>query len=241
MAFCTGIPVFKVIATDVDGTLTLRRGDVRLSPYALKGVREAERAGVSVIIVSGNSLPVTVGLRTYLGASGPAVAENGCLVFYREEVFHVCRSDVPKELIEKVKGLGLIETWQNPYRRHDIAFYVHKGRGSAESIINEVSELASSYGVRVLWSGYALHLNTGTGKAAGVLKAIELLGAKKEELAAIGDGENDLDMLAVAALSGAPSDAADQVRRAVNYVAPRPGGAGFLDFVREVLKRNPKP
>ncbi|MGC9210389.1 MAG: phosphoglycolate phosphatase [Acidilobus sp.] len=235
-----GIRVFKAIATDVDGTLTLRRGDVRLSQHALRGVREAERAGISVIIVSGNSLPVTAGLRTYLGASGPAVAENGCIVFYRGKVTHVCTRRVPEELVDRVKGMGLIESWQNPYREHDVAFYVPRGLGSPESIINEVARLASSYGVKVLWSGYALHLNTGSGKASGVLRALEMLGVSRSELAAIGDGENDLDMLAIAAFSGAPGDAADVVKRSVNYVASRPGGAGFLEFVREVIRRSTK-
>lgn len=230
--------MFKALATDVDGTLTLRRGDIRLSPYALRGVRLAEASGVKVILVSGNSLPVTAGLSAYLGTSGPVVAENGCIVFYRSRVIHVCESSIPSELVELVRGMGLVDSWQNQYRVHDLAFYVPKGIGPVDVVIDRISREASRFGVRVLWSGYALHLNAGGGKALGVSKALELMEVAPAELAAIGDGENDLDMLDIAAFSGAPSDAAESVRSRVAYVARYPGGRGFLEFVREVLRRN---
>jgi len=177
--------LFRAIAADIDGTLTLRRGDVRLSVNAIKGIREAERAGVKVILVSGNSLPVTLGLRTYLGASGPAVAENGCLVFHEGQVIHVCEGRVPQELVDEAKSLGLIESWQNPYRVHDVAFYVPRGLRSLDRVIAELRESASRRGLSVLWSGYAVHINTGRGKAVGVAKAIELLGLSPEEVAAL--------------------------------------------------------
>ena len=230
--------MFKALATDVDGTLTLRRGDIRLSPYALRGVRLAEASGVKVILVSGNSLPVTAGLSVYLGTSGPVVAENGCIVFYRSRVIHVCELTVPSDLVELVRSMGLVDSWQNHYRVHDLAFYVPRGIGSVDDIIDKVSKEASRFGVRVLWSGYALHLNAGGGKALGVSKALELIGTSPAELAAIGDGENDLDMLGIAAFSGSPSDAAESVRERVAYVASNPGGLGFFEFVKEVLRRN---
>ncbi len=230
--------MFKALATDVDGTLTLRRGDIRLSPYALRGVRIAEAAGVKVILVSGNSLPVTVGLSVYFGTSGPVVAENGCLVFHGSAVIHICKSRVPQELVDNIRAMGLVDSWQNPYRVHDLAFYIPKGKGPVSDVIDRVKRAASRFGVEVLWSGYALHLNPGGGKALGVARALELIGASSSELAAIGDGENDLDMLRLAAFSGAPSDAAEPVRRQVAYIASNPGGLGFLEFVRELLRRN---
>ncbi len=230
--------MFKALATDVDGTLTLRRGDVRLSPHALRGVRLAEASGVRVILVSGNSLPVTVGLRTYLGARGPAVAENGSLIYYRSQVIHVCDAVVPSELALFARSIGLVESWQNPYRVHDLAFYVPGALRPIEDVLKEVEREASRFGVRVLWSGYALHLNACGGKAKGVEKALGLLGVSTSELAAIGDGENDIDMLRLASFSGAPSDAADAVKRVVSFIAKGPGGRGFLEFVRELLRRN---
>jgi len=45
-------------------------------------------------------------------------------------------------------------------------------------------------------------------------------------------------MLRLATFSGCPSDAADVVKASVKFVARRPGGSGFLEFVREVLRRN---
>ena len=229
--------MIKAVATDVDGTLTLRRGDVRISYSAIKGVRLLESRGIKVILVSGNSLPVTAALKVYIGSSGPVVAENGCVVFHEGRTIHVCEGAVPEELRREVERMGFRPSWQNDYRFHDAAYYPPRGvsGNELEGLIEAVRRAASRYGVSVLWSGYALHLNTGSGKVAGLREAIRAIGVDASELAAIGDGENDLDMLGFAAVSACPADAAEAVRRSVDYVAKSPGGRGFLEFARAVL------
>lgn len=61
----------KLVATDVDGTLTLRRGVLLVSLEAIEAIRELEASGVRVSLVSGNSLPITAGLARYFGTTGP--------------------------------------------------------------------------------------------------------------------------------------------------------------------------
>jgi 3-deoxy-D-manno-octulosonate 8-phosphate phosphatase KdsC-like HAD superfamily phosphatase len=51
-------------------------------------------------------------------------------------------------------------------------------------------------------------------------------------VAAIGDGENDVPMLLKARLSATTSDSPDIVKRAVKYVASKPGGEGFHEFAK---------
>ncbi|MCE4629472.1 MAG: HAD hydrolase family protein [Desulfurococcales archaeon] len=64
----------QMIATDVDGTLTIRRGELLLSLEAVRAIRELEENGITVSLVSGNSLPITAGLARYIGAKGPVIA-----------------------------------------------------------------------------------------------------------------------------------------------------------------------
>jgi len=88
----------KVVAADVDGTLTVRRGNLLLSLEAVEAIRELEARGITVVLASGNSVPVTAGLARYIGARGPSVAENGCVVFHGGERIHVCRGRPPSSL-----------------------------------------------------------------------------------------------------------------------------------------------
>lgn len=235
--------MLKAVATDVDGTLTVRRGDLRISLNAVRGIRLLESRGVRVLLVSGNSLPVTAGLGVYLGSTGPVVAENGCVIMYRGSVTHVCSGRPPEELIRRLQGLGLRPSWQNDFRYHDVAFYVPRGLGTEDvkALVAEASDVAKGYGFNVLWSGYALHVNPGSGKGAGSLRALELIGVSASEAAAIGDGENDIDMLRAFQLSGCPGDAAESVKVIVKYVASGKGGTGFLEFAKWLLKEQANP
>ena len=225
------MPRYRMVASDVDGTLTERRGNLLLSLEAVRAVRLLEQAGIRVSLVSGNSLPITAGLARYMGATGPSVAENGCTIFYEGRVIHVCQGRPPEELVEALRRLGLRESWQNPYRHHDLAFYVDPER------LGEAVRIVEEYGMAWYYSGYALHVQPpGGGKARGVEVAASLLGISMEEVFAVGDGENDIPMLEKAGGSGCPADAAEEVKRIVYYVASQPGGRGFAEIARMILE-----
>lgn len=225
------MPRYRMVASDVDGTLTERRGNLLISLEAVRAIRLLEQAGIRVSLVSGNSLPITAGLARYIGATGPSVAENGCTVFYQGRIIHVCRGRPPEDLVEELRSMGFRESWQNPYRHHDLAFYVEPGR------LEEAVRIVERYGMAWYYSGYALHVQPpGGGKARGVEEAARLLGIGMDEVFAVGDGENDIPMLKVAGGSGCPSDAAEEVKRVVDYVASQPGGRGFAEIARSILE-----
>ncbi len=226
------MPRYRVVAADVDGTLTVRRGNLLLSLEAVKAVRQLESAGIRVVLVSGNSLPVTAGLARYIGASGPSVAENGCVVFNEGQVIHVCRGRPPEELVRRLEELGFRQSWQNRYRHHDLAFLA-----SNEARIDEAVRVAEEYGMRVFHSGYALHVQPpGGGKDRGLAEAAGIMGVGLGEIFAVGDGGNDIPLLRAAGGSGCPADADEEVKRIVDYVASQPGGRGFAEIARMILE-----
>ena len=62
-------------------------------------------------------------------------------------------------------------------------------------------------------------------------------GLTPEEVAFMGDDLNDLPALLAAGLSAAPADAADDVKRRVDYIAPHKGGEGAVrDLLELILK-----
>ena len=62
----------KALAIDVDGTLT--DVDRNASLEAVAALRKVERAGIHVMLASGNVLPIAFGLSQYLGFKGPIIA-----------------------------------------------------------------------------------------------------------------------------------------------------------------------
>jgi len=221
-----------MVAADIDGTLTRRRGDLLLSLEAVTAVRRLEGAGIRVSLVSGNSLPVTAGLARYLGATGPSVAENGCVVFWEGRIIHVCKGRPPEDLVQELLELGLEESWQNQFRFHDLAFRVRD-----PSILPKAVSIVERYGFAAVSSGYALHVQPrGGGKGEGVKVVARLLGVPLEKVAAVGDGENDIPMLLIAGFSACPADADPKVRELVDYVASKPGGEGFAEIASRILE-----
>jgi hydroxymethylpyrimidine pyrophosphatase-like HAD family hydrolase len=77
---------------------------------------------------------------------------------------------------------------------------------------------------------------TGLGKRAGIRIALRRLGVDRFGYAAIGDAENDLEMLRGAALSGAVANAIPAVRAAAEYVCRQPFDRGVLEFVSGPLR-----
>ena len=72
----------------------------------------------------------------------------------------------------------------------------------------------------------------GIDKGAGARWLSAETGIPLAAMGGIGDSPNDLPFLRLAGRSAAPSNAADQVRAAVDYVSPYENGEGVLDILR---------
>jgi Cof subfamily protein (haloacid dehalogenase superfamily) len=63
-------------------------------------------------------------------------------------------------------------------------------------------------------------MNPEANKAKGLAKLAEIIGVNMEEVLAIGDGENDVEMVTCAGIGVAVSNGAKKIRDAADYVAP---------------------
>ena len=82
------------------------------------------------------------------------------------------------------------------------------------------------------------HVFTGCRDKHAFLATItERTGAGADALAYIGDDMNDVDLMRVVALAGAPHDAAEEARGAAHVITDAPGGHGaFREFAGWILK-----
>ncbi len=231
----------KLIATDVDGTLTVDRVSHRIYPKVIDAIEKLTSEGFFVVLVSGNSYPVLNGLAKYLGANGPTVAENGCIVAWRDKIMYQCprtARDIAF-LVEREFKEHLIPSWQNIYRLHDYA-YIIKDSKNAKKVIRMIEDFLRSKHLedfKITYSGYALHiLPVECGKDIGVREACKILNIPEKEVIVIGDGINDLELFNINGLRIAVSNADEEVKRKADIVLEKPSGEGFVELAEKLLK-----
>jgi hypothetical protein len=78
-------------------------------------------------------------------------------------------------------------------------------------------------------------LPVGASKGAALARLSEYLGVPLARTVAVGDQENDIEMLRAAGLGIAMPHAPDAVRRAARRIAPSPAEGGLLGLFREVF------
>jgi len=219
----------SAVATDIDATLT--GPDRVLSLAAVEALRLAERNEKPVILVSGNVLPVCHSLNVYLGLSGPIVAENGGVVFWKRGP----RLELLKDRKEADRGFEYLarkmpmkKILTDRWRETEVAVE------EAGLDIHEVRRFLKEGGFNlyVNSTGYGIHImEPGLSKLKGLEKACSWLGIGREAVLAVGDSEADIEFLENCGFSGAPANAPPEVRAKVGYVASLSFGEGAVEIL----------
>jgi hydroxymethylpyrimidine pyrophosphatase-like HAD family hydrolase len=101
-------------------------------------------------------------------------------------------------------------------------------------------ELDRRFGGRVYrarsYSTFLEVMAAGVSKGHALKLALKLRGIDPAATLAIGDGENDLPMLAAVGFSAAPANAAEDVRRAAQVVIGSSADEGPARFLEDLLK-----
>ncbi len=212
----------KAVAVDVDGTLTAESRRVGLD--AVAALRKADDSGVPVMLASGNVLPISYALSMYLGFSGPIIAENGGIVCHEQNIWTLGDPKTPKaayrHLLTKMDAPRL---FTDKWRVTEVAL-----RPIVK--LNAVKKVLRGFDVDVLTSGYAIHIMTkGMNKLVGVRKACEILDIRVDEVAAIGDSDNDLTMISECGFGVAVGNAFSGTKRVASHVTRAKDGDGVVE------------
>ncbi len=214
-----------VLIVDIDGTITDDKGF--LDPETIYKIRELERSGVMVSLASGNALPVTKGLSLYIGASGPVIAESGCVIELLEEIYIFGEEEKTKKALQELRRRyynRIKESWSNLYRHIDIAI-----RPTIPK--EEIEKIVEKFEVEILDSKFAYHIHPkGINKGTAVEKISELINIPTEYMAAIGDSELDIPMLKEVGFGVALQNSPDELKKVANYITKNPYSQGFLEF-----------
>lgn len=212
----------KALAVDVDGTLA--DDSRRVSLEAVGALREVQDSGVSVMLASGNVLPIAYALSNYLGLTGPVIAENGGIVSYQQKILVLGRPEVPRKAYEHLlTKMPAERLFTDKWRETEIGL-------RRDVDLRKVQEILKDWDVEVQTTGWALHImQKGMNKYFGVKKACELLGISVKDVAAIGDSDNDEMMIRECGWGVAVGNAFEGTKRAASYVAEGKDGAGVVE------------
>jgi len=219
----------RAIATDIDATLTDEQR--RISLRAVEALRKAEAGGRAVILVSGNVLPVCLSLNIYLGLSGPIVAENGGVVFWRKDGRLVLLNDKnePERGFEHLRDrMPLKRVVTDRWRETEV---VVEEKGLEVSQVQRLLKEAG-FDLRASSTNYGIHIMEDShSKLRGLRLACSWLGIGTDEVLAMGDSEADSEFLEGCGYSGVPANATPGVKAKAGYVAGASFGEGALEIM----------
>ncbi|MGC8585455.1 MAG: phosphoglycolate phosphatase [Thermoplasmata archaeon] len=218
--------IIKAIATDIDGTLTNKRREIPLA--TISALRKAEKKGIKVMLVSGNTLPVALGIKIMIGLSGPVIGENGGILFYNNSIYkYFDKEDIEIEF-ERFKKLNpdVKRIYTDRWRETSIAVV-------PEYDVRKVRDYFVPLGFRVEYTGYGIHIaHSEQNKYFGVRKASEILGLDCSEILAIGDSENDVEMVKNCGFGVAVNNAIDELKGVSKYVSRKNYGYGVVESLK---------
>ncbi|MDV3103360.1 phosphoglycolate phosphatase [Thermococcus waiotapuensis] len=227
----------KAISLDIDGTITYK--DRTLSVEALKAIRLAERLGLPVMLVTGNSVPFAEAASVLIGTSGPVIAEDGGALSLRgggtrRRVFLTDMDEewiLWSELKRRYPGAEL--SYSMPERKAGLVIT----RGVPVEVVREIiGELGLN--LIAVDSGFAIHIKKPwINKGTGIEKACEFLGISPREVAHVGDGENDLDAFRVVGYRVAIAQAPESLKEKADYITKKPYGDGGAEAILHILKK----
>ena len=218
----------KVLAVDIDGTITLN-GFGKIHLQALEKLRNLKNDGHHVIFVTGRSSIEAYLLSIFGGLTLLGVGENGGCITHGEIMTHKMIGDknecqnafsyLKKSVDETIKEKPVFPRLTEVVldRTFDIK--------NAQAILDE-----EGFNVGLFDSGYAYHINSrGVDKGSGLIKALEMLNADLEDTIALGDSETDVPMFNVVKNSIAVENSIDELKKIARIVTTKKSGEGVLE------------
>jgi hydroxymethylpyrimidine pyrophosphatase-like HAD family hydrolase len=213
----------SVIALDYDGTITR---DDRLDTPIIEAIAEARRRGVAVMLVTGRRLDDLRRVAGKLQFVDSVVAENGALVHFPDGgLTTTLAPPIPPAFIARLQQEGI--TFQAGQ------CLIETDATAATRMLDVIRELELPI-VLVFNRSRVMAMGQGISKATGLRAALEALRKSPRNAVAVGDAENDHELLSFAEVGAAVEWGSPSLRAAADMVIGGVGPVAVADFVRRV-------
>ena len=213
----------SVIALDYDGTITR---DDRLDTPMREAIEDARRRGVAVMLVTGRRLDDLRRVAGQLHFVDSVVAENGALVHFPEGGLTTTSAPpIPAAFIARLQQEGItFDTGQ---------CLIEADASAAARMLDVIRELELPI-VLVFNRSRVMAMAQGISKATGLRAALEALRKSPRNAVAVGDAENDHELLRFAEVGAAVEWGSPSLRAAADMVIDGVGPVAVADFVKRV-------
>jgi len=216
---------FTVFALDYDGTIA--QGGV-LDPEVRRAIAEARQRGITVAIVTGrilNDLRRVAGDLRFVDA---VVAENGAVVAFPEGGHSVAlATSPPQHLLDDLRKRGVsIEVGQ---------CVIEADARFAPEFLGAIRDLELPY-VLIFNRSRLMALPSGVNKANGFREALRTLRLSPHNAMAIGDAENDHDLLEACELGVAVAWGSPALKQKADEILPGQGSKAVAGFIRRAAE-----
>lgn len=207
------------MAVDIDGTLTDKRRAINC-----RAVEALRKVRIPVVLATGNISCFARAVAKMIGVSDLIIAENGGVVRFGYDEDDVVLGDREKCLraLEILKRHFEVETLDLEYRKAEVCV--------RRSFPIEEARKVLPNDVRIVDTGFAYHIIDANVSKGRALKFIaERLGLDVGDFVAIGDSENDVEMLEVAGFGVAVANADEKLKDVADLVTSKPNGDGVVE------------
>lgn len=219
--------MFELVATDIDGTLTDK--ELHLHPAVVASLQRLEAHGLPVTLATANAMPVGWAIKTYTGASGPMIAENGGVVMFGDEIEVLGERKLALEAFEDLKKHfpQVNESFTNRFRSVGVSM---RPTGQIEPLREFIDKHYPE--LSLTDSAYNYHLIEKRISKGLALKGVaERLKLDLGKVVALGDSDVDVSMFEVVGYSIAVGNASEAAKQHASKVTQAPFGEGFVEAV----------
>ena len=221
---------FSVLALDYDGTMA-EFG--KLDPEVMKAIAEARDGAVTVLLVTGRVLADLESLLPADDLFDGIVAENGAVLATGDACLSNLLGDPPRPAF-----LAALERRGVAFRSG--ACVVEADASAAPAVLDAIRETELPLAIAFNRSRLMV-LPQSISKATGLREALRVLRLSQHNTVAIGDAENDYEMLAFCELGAAVAWGSEALKEVADEVVPGRGPVDVAPFIRGLLVKQRIP
>ena len=214
----------SVLALDYDGTIASNGGvDARVR----EAISEARTNGITVLLVTGRILSELRRVAGDLHFVDGVVAENGAVVHFPDsDHTSVLAPRLAESLVKALEGEGV------PFRPGECL--IDAAAADSQRLLGIIQRLELPY-VLIFNRGRVMVMPQGVSKATGLGTALEMLRLSPRNTVAIGDAENDHELLRLAELGAAVKWGSPVLQTAADAVVAGEGPHDIATYVRGLI------
>ena len=220
----------SVLALDYDGTIA--RND-RLDPDVLDAIGIARRRGVTVLLVTGRVLGDLRRVAGELRFVDGVVAENGAVVHFPDSGHTTVLAPlVSRAFVSRLEEDGI------PFQSGQCL--VDADASFAHRMLDVIRQLELPI-VLLFNRSRVMAVAQGVSKATGLGAALDMLRASPRNTVAVGDAENDHELLRLAEVGAAVEWGSASLQAAADLVVHGNSPTAVADFIRCVAESDRLP